>query len=269
MQLVAKSFTIPEFENYINGLRFNGWIPNFIVVHNTSSPTQKLYKDWHNRKDWTPEQWLKNLASYYAGLGWNGCPHLFVAYDKILVLNDLTVHGTHTPSWNKFTWGVETVAEFEDELFSEGVKENLIAALAILHSRIGLNPLDFKLGVRGLHFHKEDIATTHKSCPGKNLIKSELIENILAYMNKDDPVNHHAAISEAAHTANTINLSLYELTDMKWLQGNLNAKCNAGIKVSGILDDPTKKAVENFQTKYKLNVDGVPGPLTRKKLKEI
>jgi hypothetical protein len=35
------------------------------------------------------QQWGKNLASYYTGMGWNGCPHLFVGYDKILVLNKL------------------------------------------------------------------------------------------------------------------------------------------------------------------------------------
>jgi len=74
------------------------------------------------------------------------------------------------------------------------VKDNLIACLAILHSRIGLNPADFKLGVRGLHFHKEDVATTHKDCPGKNLIKADLVAAVVAHMNKDNPSNFHPSL---------------------------------------------------------------------------
>lgn len=190
MQIVAKSFTIPEFEEYVKSIVFTGWKPQFVVVHNTSVPSQKLYKSWHDKPGWTIEQWLHNLAGYYRGLGWNGCPHLFVGYDKISVLNPLTIHGTHTPSWNKFTWGVETVAEFEQELFDNGVRTNLIAALGILHSRIGLNPVDFKLGVRGLHFHKEDKATTHRDCPGKNLVKADLVKAVNDYMHPSVFDNH-------------------------------------------------------------------------------
>lgn len=201
MKIISKSFLISEFETYVKNLKFNGWTPNFVVVHNTSSPTQVLYKSWHDRPNWNMEQWGLNLANYYKGLGWSGCPHLFVGYDKILVLNDLTIHGTHTPSWNAFTWGVETAAEFETEPFDNGVKTNLIAVLSILHARVGLNPADFKLGVRGLHLHKEDKNTTHKNCPGKNLIKTDLVNSVVAYMNKDAPTNH-PHIPEAMHLAN-------------------------------------------------------------------
>ena len=266
MNLICKFFSdISVFKDYVYGLKFNGWTPNFVVVHNTSSPTQKLYKEWHDRPNWTNEQWLKNLASYYAGMGWTGCPHLFVGYDGIGILNDLTIHGTHSPSWNKFTWGIETVAEFDKEPFDNGIKSNLIAALGILHSRIGLNPADFKLGVRGLHFHKEDINTTHKDCPGKNLIKSDLIDEVIAYMNKDEPINH-PYISETVHTADT-QLTTYELTDIFWLQQNLNAKCNSGLILDGRIGDKTKQAVKNFQYKAGLTVDGIAGPVTRLALK--
>lgn len=267
MNLILKSFSIEEFDKYVGGLKFNGWTPNFIEVHNTSSPTQKLFKEWHSRPNWTWEQWLKNLASFYRGMGWSGCPHLFVGYDRIGVLNDLTVHGTHSPSWNKFSWGVETVAEFDNEPFDDGVRTNLVAALGILHSRIGLNPADYKLGVRGLHFHKEDAATTHKNCPGKNLVKKDLIEAVVKYMNLDG-VDHHIHMTEAAHTADTAALTDEELLDAKWLQLNLNAKCNAALKVDGKIGDATKKAVKAFQTLMKLKIiDGIAGPVTRLALK--
>lgn len=269
MNLICKSFSIEAFKDYVENLKFNGWTPNFIVVHNTSVPNQQLYRDWHKKPTWTMEGWLKNLASYYASLGWKGCPHAFVGYDRIGVLNDLTIHGTHTPSWNKYSWGVETVAEFQNEPFDNGVKDNLVSALATLHSRIGLNPADFKLGVRGLHFHKEDVETTHKDCPGKNLVKSDLINDVVAYMNKDDPVGH-PEISIAAHTVDTNDLSLFELTDISWLQLTLNKKRNAGLRVDGKLGDKTKEAVKDFQKFMKLKlIDGIAGPVTRKALKGL
>jgi peptidoglycan hydrolase-like protein with peptidoglycan-binding domain len=267
MQLVGKSFSIDEFKSYVEGVTFNGWTPKFVVVHNTSSPTQALYKSWHDRKGWTIEQWLKNLASYYAGLGWNGCPHLFVAYDRICVLNDLRYRGTHSPSWNAFSWGVETVAEFESEVFSGGVKDNLIAALAILHNRIGLNPADYKLGVRGLHFHKEDIKTTHRNCPGRNLYKSLLVDDVVAYMNKGEV--SHADIPEAVHTADSSILTQEEAISNTWLQEQLNISLGTHLKIDGIIGEQTKLAVRKFQYNHNLKVDGIAGPLTRLELLKI
>lgn len=265
MNLICKSFNIEELKLYLPTIKFNGWTPNFIVVHNTSVPDQKLYREWHSRSNWTMEQWGKNLASYYAGKGWQ-CPHAFVGYDGVLILNDLTHPGTHSPSWNKFSWGVETVAEFDKEPFENGVRDNLVATLGLLHSRIGLNPADYKLGVRGLHFHKEDVATTHKDCPGKNLVKAQLVKDVLEYMNKDE--GQHLHIPEAVHLEDTFSLSLYEATDNKWLQAMLNLKTKTGLLVDGNVGSKTKQAVVNFQRIAGLKViDGIAGPVTRMALK--
>jgi len=82
MQIINKFFdTADKFKSYVDSVDITKWKTNenvknrllFPVVHNTSAPTQALYKSWHDRKGWTQEQWGKNLASYYAGLGWNGC----------------------------------------------------------------------------------------------------------------------------------------------------------------------------------------------------
>lgn len=266
MHLVCQALDISEFKDYVLRLKFNGWTPSFVVVHNTSVPNQALYKKWHDKSNWTMQQWGRNLASYYAGMGWNGCPHLFVGYDKILVMNDLTYPGTHSPSWNKISWGVETIGEFENESFDGGVKSNLISALVILHSRIGLLPDNYKLGVRGLHFHKEDVHTTHKTCPGKNISKAKLVSDILAEMNNDFD---HVDIPKAVHEADTQVLSPYELISIHWLQSNLNTKFGTLLIVDDKLGDKTKKAVSDFQKEYNLTVDGIAGPLTRLKLKEI
>lgn len=265
MNLIAKAFSIETFSNYVEDLKFNGWTPNFVVVHNTSSPDAALFRKWLDRPNWTPEQWLKNLGSYYAGMGWNGTPHLFVMPNGLIgVLNDLTVRGTHSPSWNKFSWGVETVGEFEREPFDGAIRTTLIAALGILHSRIGLNPADYKLGVRGLHFHKEDKGTTHTSCPGKNMVKTKLVDDVVDYMNANE--SGHIHVTEAAQLTPDTGLSIEELTSILWVQQQLN-KTGAKLEEDGKLGQKTIAAVRKFQEDNKLKVDGIAGPVTRKALK--
>jgi N-acetylmuramoyl-L-alanine amidase-like protein/putative peptidoglycan binding protein len=299
MNIVGKGFDIPGFQAHVDSLHFNGWTPNFVVVHNTSSPDLKLYLQWLKRQNWTGEQWMKNLASYYAGMGWKAGPHLFVAPDRIWTLTPLTQRGTHSPAWNSFTWGVETVGEFEREAFDGGTQANLTAALAILHTRIGLNPADYKRGVRGLHYHKEDPKTTHKSCPGKNIKKAELIKGVVDYMNQLAP-GGHAHVSEAVHTAVT-TLDDVANTSPQWLQEKLNhwfaipkpnwqtlkistTRLDAGTKkelkvlqsngwtpltVDGSIGSKTKAAVAVYQAVNGLKlIDGIAGPLTRMALQE-
>jgi hypothetical protein len=88
---------------------------------------------------------------------------------------------------------VETVGEFEREPFAGPVRDNLIAALAILHAAAGLSPLPYERGVRGLHFHKEDPVTTHKSCPGKNMVKADLVKAVQAEILRRHPGGGHPA----------------------------------------------------------------------------
>jgi hypothetical protein len=271
MQIIGKGFSIAEFKTYIDSVTMTAWKPKFPVVHNTSSPDQKLYKQWMDTKHVTGEQWMKNLASYYSGMGWQGGPHLFVAFDKIWVLNPLTSRGTHTPSWNAISWGIETVAEFDREPFDGGVKDNLIAAVAILCHKMDFDPADFVLGKSGIHFHKEDKATTHKSCPGKNLVKHDFINSVVEYMNESfdsklEVAISHPHISEASQTADTATLTDEELTSMKWVQSQLN-RIGSKLTVDGIVGSKTKIAVKAFQQKSWLTADGIAGPLTRKALK--
>jgi len=36
--IVGKQMSIPEFQKYVNGLRFDSWRPSFVVLHNTGAP---------------------------------------------------------------------------------------------------------------------------------------------------------------------------------------------------------------------------------------
>lgn len=191
--IVGKSFTSDAFETYVSTLKFGAWRPRFVVVHNTSAPDLKKWAEWQTR---TPPidgpRWAQNLVGYYRDeQHWSAGPHLFVTPAGIVVFSPLTGPGTHSPAWNSITWGVETVGEFEREPFAGPVKANLIAALAILHAAAGLQPLPYSRGVRGLHFHKEDPVTTHKSCPGKNMIKPALIASVEAEILRRHPGGGH------------------------------------------------------------------------------
>lgn len=283
MQVVARKFTHAEFKSYLDGLKIPPWA-RFVVVHNTSSPDIRLYRDdWMKRPPakWTPEIWLRNLVSYYSNMGWKGGPHLFIppAEDQILVLNSLLVPGTHTPSWNRFSIGVETVGEFEREPFEDPTHANLVAALAMLHEKLGLRPDGYSLGVSGLHFHKEDHATTHKTCPGRNMMKANLVSRVLAAMDitpgLQTPDDTHHDIPIASQEADTNHMSIEELTSVKWLQTMLN-RWNHNqeqhgdgepLLVDGARGKKTTDAVRAFQTALYLTADGIPGPVTRAALK--
>jgi hypothetical protein len=179
--IVGKSFAPDGFAAYVASLKFGVWRPKFIVVHNTSAPDTKTWQGWQARKPpITDEKWAQNLVGYYSGMGWSAGPHLFVTPGGILAFSPLTAPGVHSPSWNSISWGVETVGEFESDPFGGAIKTNLTAALAILHSAAGLSPRPYKLGEQGLHFHKEDVRTTHRTCPGRNMVKADLVAGVEA-----------------------------------------------------------------------------------------
>lgn len=180
--IVGRSFTPDGFASYVASLKFGAWRPRFVVVHNTSAPDTRTWQGWQARKPpISDEKWMQNLVGYYRDeQHWSAGPHLFVTPGAINVFSPLTGPGTHSPSWNAISWGVETVGEFERDKFEGPIRTNLIAALAVLHAAVGLQPRPYELGVRGLHFHKEDKATTHKSCPGRNIVKADLVVSVEA-----------------------------------------------------------------------------------------
>jgi hypothetical protein len=193
--IVGRSFTPATFETYVAGITFGLWRPKFIVVHNTSAPDTMTWQGWQKRNPpITDEKWAQNLVGYYRDQQhWSAGPHLFVTPGGILAFSYLTGPGVHSPAWNSISWGIETVGEFDRDQFAGPVKDNLIAALAILHAAAGLSPLPYERGVRGLHFHKEDPITTHKDCPGKNMVKADLVAAVQAKILAMHPGGGHPA----------------------------------------------------------------------------
>ena len=176
--IVGRGFTPADFQSYVASLKFGDWRPQFTVLHNTSAPR---LSQWHS----TPgAQRMRNLESFYRDQQhWSAGPHLFVADDLIWVFTPLTTSGVHSPSWNAMSWGVEMVGEYEEEPFPPAVRDNTVQALTALHAWAGLDPAT-------LHFHKEDPQTTHTTCPGKHVVKSDIVARLTASL---------AALSEGEH----------------------------------------------------------------------
>lgn len=167
--IVGKSFTVEAFAAYVGGLQLDSWKPSFVVLHNTAEPT---LADWHHVSG---ARRMAGLADFYGSVQkWHAGPHLFIADDLVWAFSDLRHPGVHSPSWNKVSWGVEMVGDFATEPFNSGaganVRDNAVAALAILHIKAGLDSATMKI-------HKEDPLTTH-DCPGKHVVKADFVKRL-------------------------------------------------------------------------------------------
>lgn len=200
----GRRMSIDQFLTHVKALKFNTWKPSGVAVHNTANPS--LYPTGRQGQgSWKgsptpPAQRVQNLVAYYSSKGWRSGPHLFIDDDGIWLFTPLTQPGTHSPSWNGTKIGIEMVGDYDIESFTEGagakVRANTVAALAILHAKLGLDPNTIKL-------HKEDPRTTH-DCPGKNVDKADLIRRVINYMgdagdhDTDEDPDNPAPVSEWA-----------------------------------------------------------------------
>lgn len=169
-EIVGRSFTPKKFHDYCHTLKWTGWHPSFIALHNTGSPSLAM------RPDGLTATHINNLVSHYRDKrGWSAGPHLFVDDKQIWVFTPLTTQGVHSPSWNNIALGLEMLGDFQTELFNSGrgakVRDNAVAAMASLSEVLGLDPHTMRL-------HKEDPATTH-ACPGANVKKLDVIQRVV------------------------------------------------------------------------------------------
>jgi hypothetical protein len=169
--IVGVGMSVDQFRDHVAGLNFTSWRPSFLVLHNTASPKLSQWHPATNR--------MRNLEHFYRDVqGWSAGPHVFIADDLIWPFTPFTTSGVHSPSWNGIAWGMEMVGDYATESFDSGpgakVRDNAVAACAILHARLGLDPHALKL-------HKEDRRTTH-DCPGRNVNKEDFIRRVVEHM---------------------------------------------------------------------------------------
>jgi N-acetylmuramoyl-L-alanine amidase len=171
----GRGMTVEQFAEHVRDIKLGDFVPQFVALHNTASPNKA---QWQSS---TPiPQRLRNLSSYYSGMGWHGGPHMFIDDKLIWLFTPLDRPGVHSPSWNSIAWGIEMVGDYDSEPFDSGfglaVRDNAVAAAAILLKKIG-KPCNSQT----LRFHYEDARTTH-ACPGKHVKKLEVLKEITARM---------------------------------------------------------------------------------------
>jgi hypothetical protein len=174
--IVGKGFKPEEFDSYayqqlhLDNILKVPWHPQFIVLHNTSAPT---FAQWHQVPG---EQRMANLEHYYRDeLKWSAGPHLFIADDLIWAFTPLYTPGVHSPSWNEISYGIELVGDYNVESLTAPLRSNAIIAMSALCKHGNME-------IDSLKLHHEDPLTTHKGCPGKNVVKQDFIEGIKAYV---------------------------------------------------------------------------------------
>ena len=174
MEIVGKVFQPDEFVRYVEGLDFAEPRPTRVFLHHTWRPTIE---------QWRGKETIYGMKAYYERQiwedldgrlheGWNAGPHLFVAPDGIWVFSDLRYDGVGVRGHNTATRHLEMVGDYDEKLPSGPILEYSIAALGILHVRLGLDAAN-------LNFHR-DYST--KTCPGKAVQKSWIIPQVQAWI---------------------------------------------------------------------------------------
>jgi len=174
--IVGRNFTPDAFREYVAGLTWGEWQPEFIVLHNTEDPSLAM------RPDGLTEQHIRDLEKYYRdNCGWSAGPHVFVDDRQIWVFTPLDTPGVHANSWNSRSLGVEMLGDYRREPFNSGrglaVQQNAVAVVAILSLAMVIDPGTMML-------HKENGETKH-DCPGDNVSKPAFIQAVKNYMGGD------------------------------------------------------------------------------------
>ncbi len=83
----------------------------------------------------------------------------------------------------------------------------------------------------------------------------------------------YAAMARAMkeEIGNTVGLDRAERAkgDVQWLQAALNRLLGLDLEVDGLYGEGTREAVRRFQERHGLQVDGVAGPITKAKIREL
>ncbi|MHB9075239.1 MAG: glycoside hydrolase family protein [Desulfobaccales bacterium] len=171
--IVGRSFTPEEFREYVAGLNWDDWGPEFIVLHNTEDPSLAKLPHGYTYQD------ILDLEKYYRDdCKWSAGPHLVVDDHQIWVFSALREPGVHANSWNSRTIGVEMLGDYRHEAFNSGrgleVQKNAVTAVAILTRTLGLDPDTMML-------HRENGATKHY-CPGDNVDKADFILQVKTFL---------------------------------------------------------------------------------------
>lgn len=233
---VKKAFNLVQLKDYIDNLDFSKWKPSLIVWHNTSLPT---IVQWEKSAEEDAKHSLipgttriNNLENYFENdQHWSSGPHAFVWQDVVWAFTPFNQKGTHSPSWNGISIGIEMIADFSIEDDENGfglkIKNNTIALTAMLCEKLGLDPnVAIKL-------HKEDKKTTH-DCPGSHIAvdKQKMIDAVLEYMGHGGEHTNEPVKVPKSRTG-LVNVSVNDFLNVR-----KNSSASAAIIVKLKLNEP-------------------------------
>ena len=250
-------YTPAEFRAYVSGLKFDkGWKPSFPTLHNTGVPS---LAQWLAMGALPQERWGANLDAYYQGLGWHAGPHLVCCPSYVWVLSDPEAAGVSVSCWNRVTFGIEMVGNYEagGDDFASGlgskVRDNAVFVLATLCEKFG-----WDIG-KTLHFHRECPAD-HHACPGTRVSKNDIVQRVKALLESWGSAQA-PALPETPRKSSPPS-PLLDLSTVAGVQRALNA-LGYRLAVDGELGPQTEAALRSFQLHVGgLAVDGHSGPAT-------
>ncbi len=169
--IVGQNFTPEQFLEYVRGLMWDTWVPEFITLHHTAEPSLAQRPNGFNGAS------MSGFQRYYRDeLGWPAGPHLFVDDQPagIWVFTPMVTPGIHAKSFNSRSLGLEMLGNFDMEDFDAGrgalVRDNAVVAIAILIMALGIDP-------DGMMCHRDE-PNTSKTCPGNNVDKAAFIQAV-------------------------------------------------------------------------------------------
>ena len=145
-ELVGQAWDVEAFQGYISDINLS-WADS-VTVHHTAAPSLA------QRPDGFKIQHIKNIQSFYEGLGWSSGPHLFVD-DQVFGMSSLWRRGIHARSFNSHSIGIEMLGNYDHESPSSGrgldVIETTAQVVAALLKRMKLLATD-----KTILFHRDD-----------------------------------------------------------------------------------------------------------------
>ena len=201
----GRALTVEEFAAHVAAYRFGTIPPEFAVLHHTAKPDASwapLNNDpsikWDRDERGKSEaqiqakrkKQLDGIKNYYAGLGWNAGPHLFIDDRFIWLFTPMYDVGIHAKSGNsyhdragklKYSIGIEVVGYYEKVVWPLNVAHNVGMALAILRRRLGTFALEYRPGPRNTPAAHLGSLSSHRDynkpeCPGKAITEQFYVD---------------------------------------------------------------------------------------------
>lgn len=179
-QFINEWLTIEQWRSYVSDYNFGALKPSRLIMHHTWSPTID---------SWRGLTTMRSMQKYYAELGWNAGPHIYVAPDGIWLASPMNTIGIHANAGNggyskgRLAWysiGVEMVGNYDKVKPAGGIWSQTLEVFGGLTRRLGL-----PVSSPAIEFHRT--YNNQKSCPGWAVTKDWVFSELNAWLAQPKP----------------------------------------------------------------------------------